>query len=166
MTTIPLNVPVIHALKARLDTDLASYITDVNASLVSNGVDAETPQQILDYLPTLANLNAFPTIGIADGEITFQDDIGRSATGMLEIAIAIFVRANDRHTLAWRLRHLMAAVASCVLEGRDIDGVGWGVILKKIEPGPVLRARDGGAPDTVMGMRTMVILVRDEQDDY
>jgi hypothetical protein len=162
--TIPLNVNVVHALHTRLDTGLAPYIARVNADLVTNGIDAETPQQIFDYVPTMANLMAFPTIGIADGPITFEDDIGRSATGWIEMAVAIFVRGTSRHELSWKLRHLMAAVASCVLEDRDI-GAGWGVILRRIEPGPILRARDGEAPETVMGMRTMVIAVRDEQDD-
>lgn len=161
-----LNVDVIHAIKAKIDANIAAYVTSTNSDLVNNGVLAEAPLQVLDYLPSVANLLQFPTVGIGEGPIDFQDDTGWSATGTFDIAIVLFVReaTGNRFNLAWKLRHTMAALASCVLTDRDV-GAGWGVVLRSIEPGPVLRSRDNAAPDAILGVRSMVINVRDEQDD-
>lgn len=169
MTNIlPLNVNVIKAIKALLDSQLATYVTATNAQLVSNGVNAEMPAQVLDYLPSVANLTQFPTIGIGEGPVGFEagSDTGWTAIGAFDIAIILFLRegSGNRHDLAWKLRHTMAAVASCILHGRDV-GAGWGVQLRSIEPGPILQPRDNAAPEAILGVRSMVIGIRDEQDD-
>lgn len=66
----------------------------------------------------------------------------------------------------------MMAVASVVLDQRNLDGVGWGMVLQRIEPGPILRERDNvteqqqqARSNTVLGLRTLLFNYRDEQDD-
>lgn len=159
---LPLNVGGVRALKTRLDTDLAAVIAQVNAE-AGVEVQLDTTYTVFDFVPAVANIIQWPTLGIAEGEVNFEDDTGWSATGRFDLAIVIFMRDPDRYQLAWKLRHMARAVATCVLKNRDM-GQGWGMTLQGIEPGPLLRARESVADGELIGIRAVTINYRDEQD--
>lgn len=159
---LPLNIGGVRAMKTRLDTNLAAVIAQVNGE-PSVEVQLDTTYDVFDFVPAIVNIQKFPTLGIAEGEIIFEDDSGWSATGRFDLAVVIFMRDIDRYQLAWKLRHMARAVATCILSNRDL-GQGWGMTLQGIEPGPLLKPRDSLDDSQLIGIRAVTINYRDEQD--
>ena len=135
MNLLDLNVAAVAALKARLDADLSTAIDLVNADSV---VDIERPQQVLDFVPPLSLITAFPTIGIGDGPIRFEDDNAWSATTRSELMVIAYLQNADQAQLAAQLRAYARAVATCALNGRTLGDGAWGTGLIQIDPGPTL----------------------------
>lgn len=169
--TIHLEELVVKALHTKMIERLPSWIDTVNAEFVTpeyelDGIDVDT--QVLDFMPTISHIVNFPTFAIAEGEITYEDDVGWSATARIPLSVVLYDQHFDSRALTWRLRRYMTALANCVLEGRDL-GEGWGVVLKGMTPGPRLRVRESPSEETsgrssIIGMRALTIEVRDEQD--
>lgn len=135
MQLLDLNVPVVAALKARLDSDLAAAIALVNAD---SSVDIEGPKAIHDFVPPVGLIVDFPTIGIGDGPTRFEDDTGFSATGRHELMVVVFLQNPDQEQLAAQLRAYTRAIATCVLDGRNLGDGAWGTGLIQVDPGPTL----------------------------
>lgn len=157
-----LNEDTLKALHTRLTTNLNAVIDTANSTLTTPSFPLDYPTQVFDYIPPIGELADFPIVAIGDGTIDFQDDVGWSATGVMDFVVCIWVHEFEPRALAWKLRRMMACVANCVLLDRDLDGAGWGVTLGKIEPGPTLGRREN--PKEMVGMRAMTLTVRDEQD--
>jgi hypothetical protein len=141
---IPDIEAVVAALKKRLDDDLSAAIEAVNAE-VTDGTLIEQPQQILDHIPPVELLLAFPTIGIGEGVGRWTDDLGWEATGQHELSIVCFVQADDQQTLVRRLRRMRRALLRTVMADRawrdaavPALGRAWGVMLRSVQPGPTL----------------------------
>ena len=130
-----LNVPVVAALKARLDSDLATAIALVNAD---SAIDIEAPQLIVDFVPPLSLITAFPTVGIGDGPIRFEDDNAHSATIRSEVMLIAYLQNADQAVLASQLRAYARALVSCALDGRTLGTGAWGTGLIQVDPGPTL----------------------------
>ncbi len=141
---VPDIEPVISALKKRLTDDLPAAITAVNAT-ITDGTTIDAPQAILDYLPPLELLLAFPTIGIGEGPGRIEDDTGHASTGVHELSVVAFIQAADQQTLVRQLRRTRTAVLRTILDGRHLEDAvdvarnrAWGVRLKQVVPGPTL----------------------------
>lgn len=174
--TLPLNIPAIIALADRMETNLPAEVTAVNGQITAHPSWPQYPIEVPvvhNHMPSIAELTQFPAVGIGEGNVDFNDDVGWSATGRFDLACVIYIRSmNGREELVWRMRYTMMAVASVVLDQRNLDGVGWGMVLQRIEPGPILRERDNvteqqqqARSNTVLGLRTLLFNYRDEQDD-
>lgn len=135
MNLLDLNVPVVAALKARLDANLAAGIALVNAD---SDVDIELPQQIFDFVPPISLITAFPTVGIGDGPIRFEDDNAHSATARSELMVIAYLQNADQAVLAAQLRGYARALATVALDGRNLGTGAWGTGLIQIDPGPTL----------------------------
>ena len=161
--TVKLNEPLIIALQSRLAANLNSVIDTINAQQTDPPYTIDYPQQVLDYIPTIAQLTAFPTIGISDGEMRFEDDIGWGATGVFEFTVAAFIQESDQKALAWKLRRYAQAMVRVIMEGRQLPPEGWSVTLKRVRPGPTL-GRDEN-PRQWISTIGVVIEVKSEQDN-
>ncbi len=141
---VPDIEPVIAALKRRLDDDLPAAIAAVNAA-VTDGTLIDAPQAILDYMPPLELLLAFPTIAIGEGPGRIEDDTGHASTGVHELSVVAFVQADDQQTLVRQLRRMRTAVLRTILDERRLEDAidptrnrAWGVQLRQVVPGPTL----------------------------
>lgn len=136
---VSLNEPAIRALHARLVDELPAAIAGLNAE-VSDGfeLDELVPDRVLDFVPPIALLVDFPTIGIGDGRTTFEDDTGNSATGKHELLIVAYLQNADQRMLAWQLRRTAQVLVRVALRGRNLGDGGWGTGLVSIDPGPTL----------------------------
>jgi hypothetical protein len=160
--TITLNEPVIDALVARLNTDLAAQITAVNGEH-SDSFTVETPAQVLDFVPPRSHLSKFPTIGVADGPSRFEDDIGGSATGRHEIMVLVFLQDEDQRGLARKLRRYSQAIVRTVLAGRNLGSGAWGTGLVSVVPGPTLGDHPEN-PRTFMSWTAVTIWAKKEEE--
>lgn len=161
MTLLTLSEPVVLGIAERLETRLQTYIDEVNTTFTEPEYPIDYPT-ILDFMPTISYLTTFPVVAIAEGEITFDDDTGWSATGHHDMSIVVFDQNFDQRALAFHMRRLMSACLSCVMEGRDVGG--WGLVLGSIQPGPILRRRESPDGKDVLGIRSASFSIRDEQD--
>src|SRR4051794_22550247 len=108
---IQLNEPIVVQLKSQLEANLPATITAINAAAgtVADGYTIENPAHVLDFVPPVSYLTAFPAIGIGDGPSRFEDDIASSATGRHEIMLVVFLQDADQRALAWKLRRYAQA---------------------------------------------------------
>jgi hypothetical protein len=137
MSYLDLNEPVVAALQARLQEELAGVITEINAANTDDLVlDAPSSDAILDYVPVPEQLTSWPTVGIQDLPSTIEDDIGSSFTGVYGLAVVIFSADADQRLLAVKLRRYAQAVATTALRSRQL-GPAW-ITLRSITPGPTL----------------------------
>ena len=158
---IKLWEPVVTSLRDRLETDLPATITTINSTQTTPSYPIENPQRVLDFIPTVADMFAFPVVGISDGIFNLEDDTGWGATGVFELTIVVFLQNADPRALAWQLRRYAQAVTRVALEDRSI-GDGWGVTLKQVRPGPTL-GRDEN-PRQWLSTVAVSIEVKSEQD--
>lgn len=133
---LDLNVPVVAALKARLESDLPAVITAVNADAPAYPISA--PVAVFDFVPPIALITDFPTVGIGDGPTRFEDDTGFSATGRHELLLIAYLQQADQAALAAQLRSYARALASVALDSRNLGTGAWGTGLIQIDPGPTL----------------------------
>lgn len=144
MSDVPDIEPVIAALMARLQADLSAAIDAVNLE-VTDGTLLEQPQQIVDHVPPIEVLLAFPTVAVAEGIGRWADDTGWESTGVHEVSIVCFLQASDQQTLVRQLRRMRRAILRTVMDGRVLEDAedpsrnrAWGVMLRQIAPGPTL----------------------------
>lgn len=160
--TIKLNEDIVNTLRDRLEANLPSVIDTINSEQVDPPYTVPKPLQVLDYIPTVSDLSAFPTIGISDGDIHFEDDTGWGATGIFDLTVVSFLQSSDQRTLVWWLRRYGQAVCRVALDSRRMGVEGWGVTLRGIRPGPTL-GRDE-TPRQWMSTTAVTITVRTNQD--
>lgn len=159
--TIKLNEDVIKTLHARLTSDLATAVETINSEQTSPLYPLPAPAQVFDYIPAVSELRAFPTIGLSDGDLVFQDDVGWGATGVFDITIVCFLQSADQRELVWWLRRYGQAITRVALDTRRL-GEGWAVNLKNVRPGPTL-GRDE-SPRQWMSTTAVTITVSTNQD--
>lgn len=164
MDVLDLNEQVVKAVLARLENRLGDYIDEVNAG-VSDGYEIEPPAVIFPSIPNIGLLTQWPSIGIQDVSANLEDDIGWAATGVCDLAVLAFLVDPDTIALGWKLRRYSRALASCLLEGRQLtEGGVWGVTFQGVRPGPTL----GDAEDPE-GVRTYTswigVLIRTRSDE-
>jgi hypothetical protein len=165
---IPDIEAVVAALCKRLDDDLPAAIDTVNLE-VTDGTLIEQPQQILDHIPPVEILLAFPTIGIGEGTGHWEDDTGHEATGRHELSIVCFVQASDQQTLVRQLRRMRRALLRTVMADRAWEDAAtptlhraWGIMLRSVVPGPTLG--DMAAEQVVSWMSWVRIVVEARSD--
>jgi hypothetical protein len=154
------------ALQARLASNLPAAIDTINTE--NTGVDDVTlahPAHVLDYVPVMDDLQAFPTVGIALGRGKFQDDTGYEATGVYPISIVLFDQHSDHRWLARRIRRYNLALLRVVMQGRNLGtgtGIPWGVTLDGMDFGPMLRDNSNPAkpPYTYMTWTELTVLAK------
>lgn len=156
--------PAVTALHSRLATDLNAHIDTINAT-VTDGYTIPWPEHVHDYMPSVGELVAFPTIGIEHGPGRFQDDTGWEATGVYDLIVVAFVQHAEPQALARMVRRYQLAVLRTVMAGRNLgsgDGIPWGVTLKGMDFGPALTRRDrgDGPPDTYMTWTAVAVQVK------
>jgi hypothetical protein len=135
--TIQLNEPVIHALRDRLEADLPAVISQINADSDDDFTLAD-PVAVHGFVPPIALLEDFPTVGIGDAPSRFEDDVGHSATGRHELIVIAYLQDEDQEALAWRLRRYSQALVRVALAGRNLGDAAWGTGLVSVSPGPTL----------------------------
>lgn len=141
MAYLKLTEPVVTALAAELTSGLPTVISEINAA-VTDGYTLATPLQILDYVPSRSDLTGLPVVGVQDLPARFQDDIGSSATGIIELGVIVFLAHPERRGLARLCRRWQQAVATVALSGRMIGTAGYGVTLREAVPGPTLEREE------------------------
>jgi len=130
--------PVVVALVDRIENGIAAEVAIANLD-ITDGYTIEAPAQVLDYIPPLPTILAFPTVGIQHSGGAFEDDNCWSATGVWDAAVVVFVQDADQAGLVRRLRRLTRALARVVLAQRQITGTGvWSVNLVRVDYGPTL----------------------------
>ena len=72
---IKLWEPVVTSLRDRLETDLPATITTINSTQTTPSYPIENPQRVLDFIPTVADMYAFPVVGISDGIFEVEDSV-------------------------------------------------------------------------------------------
>jgi len=154
--------PIIVELKRRLEEELQAEIDLINAE-VEDGYPAGVPQQIYDYIPPVGELNYFPSIGIGDGPMRFEDDIGSSETALFTPMIVVYEQAASQQELAWRLRRLNQAVIRTVMAGRHLGEAAWGVTLQGSDPGPTLADDPSSPKEWVSWTGIRITCRRDEE---
>lgn len=162
MATVPDIRPVIAALKKRLDDDLPAALTAEGAT---------QPQQILDHIPPIETLLAFPTIAIGEGVDRIDDDTGHASTGAHELSVVIYAQASDQQALVDALRDTRYAVVKTILDGRVLEDAtttsrnrAWGVVYKRGEPGPTLGDVQAEQVVSWMSWVRLVIECRSDSD--
>lgn len=160
--TIKLNEDVINTLVARLRTNLQTEIDSINSTQTSPSYPLPPVRQILDYIPPMSDLHDLPTIGISDGDVEFEDDVGWGATGIFDLTIVCFLQSADQRELVWWLRRYGQAICRVALDTRHMGVEGWGVTLRNVRPGPTL-GRDEN-PRQWLSTRAVTITVKTNQD--
>jgi hypothetical protein len=160
--TIKLNEPLITALQSKLQTGLNAVIDNINATQTDPAYPIEYPQQVLDYIPPVSQMTSFPIVGISDGEMDFQDDVGWGATGVFELTVVVFLQHPDQRALVWQLRRYAQAIVRTAMEGRRLGSEGWSMTMKRVRPGPTL-GRDE-SPRQWISTVALIIEVKSEQD--
>ncbi len=169
MAYADLNERAVVALVSRLTNSLNANIDLVNANTTANSSRNQTqiayPQLILDAPPVPAQLRAFPIVAVADGPMTFEDDVGWGATGVYEVYAMVYEMDTDPEALAWKLRRQLQALVTTVTLSRNMDGGAWGLIIKKIIPGQRLTKMDPNsrAPQ-FMQYAAICVTLKDEQN--
>lgn len=161
--TVNLQEPLITALKSRLETTLNPIIDNINANNTSPLYPIPYPFQVLDFIPTVAELQQLPVLGISDGDFTFADDVGWGATGEFDVTVVAFLAHADQRTLAWNLRRYAIALVRCILDDRSLPPEGWGMVLRRVRPGPTL-GRDE-SPRTWLSTVAVTVCIKSEQDE-
>lgn len=168
MAYYDLNERLIVAMLQRLQTGLNPIIDAINANTVANPGRNQTaidyPRVILDTPPTVKQLTNFPAVGIADGNMGFEDDVGWGATGSYEVSVVAYLSHPDPEVLAWQLRRYAQAITTVAMQGRNIDGGAWGTILKRIIPGTRLSKTDPRGQTVYMCWVAVVLQAKDEQN--
>lgn len=160
--TIQLNEPVIVTLKARLEANLPSLVTSINAAATNPSYPILAPQQVLDYIPALADLYEFPTLGIGDGHTRLVDDVGWGATGEFRLTVVCFEQDQDLRALAWKLRRHQQAIVRAIRTPTLVLGEGWGTYDYEVTPGPTMGRGEG--PRQFMSTTSVSFMVKTEQD--
>ncbi len=138
--SVNLTEPVVAAFVARLTDNLTAQIDALNAE-ATDEVTVRYPQLILDHLPTLEVMNAFPVIGVGEGPANLTDDTGHSMTGSYQITVCVYESDADQQTLTTRLRRLRLAafrttIADRVLPTADGQGTAaYGIVPQRLAPG-------------------------------
>ena len=166
MSDLDLSERAIEAMMARLQNG-NSVIDSINAERAASNTNAvypiPYPAQVLDSPPVRQMLNVFPTVAIIDGEIRFEDDQGFLATGLYEMTVAAYLQNSDPRALAWQLRRYAQWMASVLLVGRNMDGGGWGVVLKGVSPGARLQQSTPSGVQGYMSWISVTIEIKDDQ---
>ncbi len=160
--TVSLQEPFIIGLRDRLETQLPATIDALNSAMVAPIYPLVYPAKVIDYIPTVAELDLLPVIGISDGDIYFQDDVGWGATGVFDVTVVAFVQAPDQRELVWLLRRYSQALVRVMLSTQSI-GDSWGITLRHVRPGPTL-GRDE-TPRQWLSTTAVTVTVKNEQDE-
>lgn len=160
--TINLNEDIVNTLRDRLEANLPAVIDDINSTHQDPLYPMQYPYQVLDYIPPVSELTGFPTLGISDGNIAFEDDTGWGATGVFDLTVVCFLQSSNHRELVWWLRRYGQAIVRVTLAGRRLGVEGWGVTLRDIRPGPTL-GRDE-SPRQWLSTTAVTITVKTEQD--
>lgn len=171
MSTVPDPEAVIAAVKKRLDDDLGAAIDTINAA-VTDGVTIEKPTgRIFDFVPPAETLVDFPTVGIGEVSNRVQDDTGWASTGVHEVALLVFVQADDQQTLVRKLRRTRLAVTRTIMQDRVLEdradptrNRAWGVVYRRDEPGPTLGDMQAEQVVSWMSWVRIVIECRSDSD--
>lgn len=160
---IELNEPVVHAVRDRLNANLAAHITAINAAAatVADGFTIENPAAVLDYIPSPGELVNFPTVGIGDGRQLFRDDIGHNAELDCHITVVAYLADADQRALAWRLRRYSQAIARTILADRNLGTAAYGTGLDRVDPGPTLASDE--SPRTFLSW--IAVTIRASRDE-
>jgi hypothetical protein len=161
-----LNEPTVAAMQAHLQETVPPIIDEINATS-TDGVVVDYPVQVLDYVPSLVELDGigYPCVAIMDGDIHLEDDIGVGATVVMDLAVVVFVQGVDQRTLAVSLRRWARVLTNAALGGpaRQLDPA-WSLQLRNIQPGPTLgRAED---PRSWRSFRTVNLIAKAEADSF
>jgi hypothetical protein len=161
--TLKLNETIVPAIQARLTANLPAIVTDINTNNTSPTYPIDQIAQVLDYIPPVSDLFQFPTIGISDGPIDLEDDVGFGATGVHEFSCVLFVQNADQRTLAWQLRRYAQAIIRALRAPTNFNlGDGWGMYRFHVRPGPTLGRQS--TPGQFVSTLGVSFFVKSEQD--
>lgn len=139
MKHIRLHTPIVTAVVERLEQALPDLIAEINAES-ENGVELREPEKVYPFVPSVGLLRMWPAIGLQVLPASLQDDIGSSAVAQCDIAAIAFEQDADLAALGWKLLLWEEALASVLLDGRELDAgrAAYGVTLLPTRPGPTL----------------------------
>ena len=161
--TVKLNETIVPAIQARLTANLPAIVTDINTNNTTPPYPLDPVQQVLDYVPPVADLFVLPTIGISDGPIDLEDDVGFGATGVSEFSCILFVQNSDQRALAWQLRRYAQAMVRALRTPTNFNlGDGWGMYNFHVRPGPTLGRQSN--PGQFISTLGVSFFVKSEQD--
>lgn len=156
MRPYQLNVPIIRALKARMESAaLETALAAIRVDEPKYASKLVAPARVFEYAPPTSLITAFPVIGFTDVDGRLTDDTGFDVTGDYDVGIIVYLNDPDPEVLALALRLYLGAIVRVALEGRILgtgsaDGA-WGTVAKRVIPGPgiltdedpAVRARHG-----------------------
>jgi len=162
-TVLRFGEPVIDAMVCRLRDNLPHVIDQINAADTKDiQLEYVDRDNVLDFIPVVTELVNFPTIGISESPVGLTDDVGWGATGVIPLTVVAFAVEADQRRLAVKLRRYASAVASVVLEGRQMLPEVWGITLTSIDPGPTLGRRED--PRSWMSYVAVSVECKTEED--
>lgn len=136
MSWYSLNETLITALRERLVADLPATIAEINAQVI-DGYTLRDVEQVLDYVPNVEDLVAFPTVGIQDLPSRPMSDGGSFLMADHGLTVVVFVADAELRGLAWKLRRYQQAILTVALAGRTLgDAIGSRWLGN--QPGPTL----------------------------
>jgi hypothetical protein len=141
MAPFELTEPIVAALVERLENELPAVLAAINAG-VTDGYELRAPQLIIPQVPSVGTLRQWPTIGIQDLGLTFEDDIGSSFVAVAGLVVLVFEQSANLMELSWRLRRWERALVSILPKNRSLgpasDPDAYSVQPVRTIPGPTL----------------------------
>ncbi len=152
LPTMPLQEPILVAMRDMLQANLPATITTAN-SAITDGYPVPNPAQYLDFMPVEADLAlGLPIVAVGEspGGGRFVDDQVSFVDSEWEYAILVVCQSADHETMAKNLRRLLSCVAYTIQADRLLGNTSYmrntggvfSVNLRRVEPGPLL-----GEPD-------------------
>lgn len=143
--------PTISALRTQLAALLPGKIATINAA-ATDGITIADPVQVYDHLPSLGELTDWPIVAIEEGRLSWEDDTGHHATGVLDLLVVAYIQHSEPSALAVYRRRYALAIMRASLEGATPRQCtpAWGITCRGVEPGPSAtnKWRDDEPPGT------------------
>lgn len=169
LPSMPLQEPIIVAMRDLLQTNLPTTVTTANSAIV-DGYPVPVPAQYLDYMPVEADLaQGLPIVAVAEspGGGEFRDDLQSTVDSEWEYAIIVVCQSSDHETLAKNLRRLLSCVTYAIEADRLLGSLSYmrntggvfSVNLKRVEPGPLLGETTPTDPNVVRSWLSWATLI-------
>lgn len=155
-----LSEPIIKGLKLLFQEHAAEVATLINSE-VTDGFQIKPPAQILDYLPTPAQLGGgLPVIAIGDGPVEIVNDLVSSVESEPILAVEAIVQHSDPRALTWQLRRYLQLISAVIQKDRTLKGTTPMTIFRGVEPGGIAGPREPESDEGYLQWSYVLIGVR------
>lgn len=119
--SIALNETLVPAIVQLLENSLATQIQALNSAGRPNGIPLPEPEDIFDHPASPGELVNWPTLTVADTNVTWPVDAGSFALGVYEQRVDVHLHAPDQTQLAWQVRGYGRALANLFHESTALQ---------------------------------------------